>query len=110
MAINMQGSWTASVKFVEAFEAPQRFLISSAGARQCLVMDTRRPRVATLRNPRLRAPLEPLYPDRGRIKVPPGPIPDPPPFKPMVVPLRDQTALPAQIGQVLKAPPREAPK
>jgi hypothetical protein len=201
MAINMQGSWTVSVKSVETFEAPQRFIISGASTgngiyngstatppvhvtgdhwsitiqmdkgngfvdspdqitfptssggkyhfdiqsnvpandpvfddliltcstpvtlndfliygnisyytdgcifNPCflpyLVIDTAVALAAALKNPILRVPIELLYPDRVRIKLPP--LPDPPPFKAMVIPLREQTALPSKVAQVFKA-------
>ncbi len=200
MTINMQGSWTVSVKSAEAFEPPQRFIISGAATgngthaastatapihvtgdhwtitiqmnpgsgfvdtpdqitfptmsggnyrfdiqanfpaddpvyddviltcstpvtledflifgnvsyytdtcifNPCflpyLVIETPAALAAALRNPILRVPIEALYPDRLRVKPPPFPLPDPPPFTPLVIPLRDQTALPSKIGQV----------
>jgi hypothetical protein len=62
-----------------------------------------------LKNPVLRVPIEKLYPDRLRIPPPPppGPLPDPPPFRPVVIPLREQTALPLQRAQAFKV--RQAP-
>ncbi len=76
-----------------------------------LVIDTPAALQAALRNPSLKVPIEKLYPDRLRFPPPPppGPIPDPPPFSPLVIPLREQTALPTKVGQAfrVKSVPRE---
>jgi hypothetical protein len=200
MAINMQGSWTVSVKSVEAFEPAQRFVVSGAASgngtyvaaattppvhvtgdhwsisvqmnrgsgfveiadqitfpvvtsgeyhfdiqansppndpvfddviltcstpvtledyiiygnvsyysdscifNPCflpfLVIDTPAALAAALRNPTLKVPIQMLYPDRVALRIPPIPLPDPPPFSPLVIPLREQTAIPSQVGQV----------
>ncbi len=204
MAINMQGPWTVAVKYLEPFEAPQRFIISGAATgngtydvtattppvyvtgthwslkiqmkrgkvfldspdkltfpvvtngnyvleiqsnvpaddpdwddliltcstpvtledylvygnvsyyssgclfNPCqlphLVIETPAALAAALRNPTLRVPIEKLYPNRLRWPdpPPPGPQPDPAPFVPLVVPLREMTAIPAQTGQIFK--------
>ncbi len=54
-----------------------------------------------LRNPILRAPIETLYPYRLKYPPPPppGPQPDPPPFVPIVIPLREETAIPPKLAQ-----------
>jgi hypothetical protein len=65
-----------------------------------LVIDTPAALAAALKNPILRVPIAQLYPDRLQVKPPPIPLPDPPPFKPLVIPLRDQTALPTRVAQV----------
>ena len=67
-----------------------------------LVIDSGIALEAALKNPYLRVPIEKLYPER--VKIPPIPLPDPPPFKPLVIPLREQTALPAQSSRVLNLP------
>jgi hypothetical protein len=68
-----------------------------------IVIETPAALTEALRNPISRAALERLYPERlSRV----GPLPPPPPepfaaplFKPMVLPLRDATALPPQVLQ-----------
>ena len=69
-----------------------------------LVIDTPIGLLEALKNPLLRVPIEKLYPDRLRVPppIPPGPLPDPPPFRPLVIPLRDQTALPPKRAQAFK--------
>jgi hypothetical protein len=64
-----------------------------------LVIDTHAAFARALSNPTLRAAIEAVYPDRVKIPLP-GPIPDPPPFQKIVIPLRDQTAIPTQVAQV----------
>jgi hypothetical protein len=64
-----------------------------------LVIDTHAAFARALLNPTLRAAITAVYPDRVKIPLP-GPIPDPPPFQKIVIPLRDQTALPTQVAQV----------
>ena len=67
-----------------------------------LVIDTPVKLLAALQNPTLRAPIEKLYPDRVRsvLTLPPHPLPDPPPpFRPIVLPLREPTALPPKLAQ-----------
>ncbi len=68
-----------------------------------LVFDTLPAVREALKNPLFREPLEKLYPDR-LYEVPPriGPIPDPPPFRPLVVPLEGLTALPPKQAQLIK--------
>jgi hypothetical protein len=70
-----------------------------------LVIDTPIGLAAALRNPVLREPIAKLYPERLKPvpPIPPGPTPDPPPFTPLVIPLRDETAIPPKLGQVFKA-------
>lgn len=69
-----------------------------------IVIDTQIGLVEALKNPLLRVPIEKLYPERLRVDppVPPGPLPDPPPFRPLVIPLRDQTALPQKRAQTFR--------
>jgi hypothetical protein len=57
-----------------------------------------------LTRPALRKPIETLYPER--VFVPRIPIPDPPPFRPMVLPLEGSQALPAKTAQVFDALPQ----
>jgi hypothetical protein len=81
-----------------------------------LVIDNVTKLVAALQNPYLRVPIEKLYPDRVRaaLAVPPHPLPDPPPpFRPIVVPLREPTALPPKLAQAFtlsRAPAAETKK
>jgi hypothetical protein len=81
-----------------------------------LVIDNLTKLVAALQNPYLRVPIEKLYPDRVRaaLAVPPHPLPDPPPpFRPIVVPLRDPMALPPKLAQAFtlsRTPPAETKK
>jgi hypothetical protein len=69
-----------------------------------LVIDTAAALAQALKNPILREPIQKLYPHRLRVAppLPPGPTPDPPPFQPMVIPLREQTALPSKSAQSFK--------
>ena len=58
-----------------------------------------------VRNPLLREALTELYPERVKqYERPPLPFPepDPPPFSPMMLPLNEQTAVPAQLGQQVR--------
>jgi hypothetical protein len=57
-----------------------------------------------LTRPALRKPIETLYPER--VFVPRIPIPDPPPFRPMVLPVEGSQALPAKTAQVFDALPQ----
>ncbi len=67
-----------------------------------LAIDTQGALVRALQNPTLKAAIQAVYPDRVKA-LPPGPIPDPPPFKKIVLPLRGQNAIPTQIAQVFDA-------
>jgi len=62
-----------------------------------LVIDTPAAFARALANPTLRAAIQAVYPDRVK---PPVPGPDPAPFQKIVVPLREQTALPTRVAQV----------
>ncbi len=56
-------------------------------------------------NPLLREAIYELYPERiKQYERPPLPIPepDPPPFTPIMLPLREQTAVPRQLGQTVR--------
>jgi hypothetical protein len=56
-----------------------------------------------LKTPVLRVPIEKLYPERVVPPVPPpGPGPDPAPFVPLVIPVRDETAIPPKLIQLVK--------
>ena len=70
-----------------------------------LVIDNLAGLLAALENPYLRVPIEKLYPDRVRaaLAVPPRPLPDPPPFRPLVVSLREFNGSAAEIGARLDA-------
>jgi hypothetical protein len=72
-----------------------------------LVIESPAALAAALKNPKLKVPIEKLYPERLQIVPPrpPGPDPDPLPFVPMVIPLREDTAMPAKIGQIFSAKP-----
>jgi len=76
-----------------------------------LVIDNLAGLLAALQNPHLRVPIEKLYPDRVRaaLAVPPRPLPDPPPFRPLVVPLREPTALPPKLARALTLARDSAP-
>jgi hypothetical protein len=67
-----------------------------------LVVETQAAFARALQNPTLRAAIQTVYPERIK-PVPPGPTPDPPPFKKVILPLRGQTAIPTQVEQVFKA-------
>ena len=66
-----------------------------------LVIETSAALALALVNPALRAPIAKLYPDRVRVPTP-VPGPDPGPFQKLVIPLREQTALPTQVAQVFR--------
>lgn len=71
-------------------------------ARRYIIIDTYAGLHEALLYPALRKPLELLYPDRLAERVPPvGPVPPRPPFRPMVIPLADETAIPPKRAQVL---------
>ena len=53
-----------------------------------------------LQRPVLRKPIELLYPEYV-FKIP-RPLPDPPPFRPLVIPLEGQAALPPKRAQILQ--------
>ncbi len=58
-----------------------------------------------IRNPLLREALNEIYPERVKeYERPPLPIPDPDPdpFIPMMLPLREQTAVPPKLGQEMR--------
>jgi hypothetical protein len=69
-----------------------------------LAIETASALANALKNPYLRVPIEKLYPYRLKPvpRMPPGPTPDPPPFRPLVIPLCEQTALPAKQAQVFR--------
>ncbi len=78
-----------------------------------LVIDNLAGLVAALQNPYLRVPIEKLYPDRVRaaLAVPPRPLPDPPPpFRPLVIPLREPTALPPKLARAFTLARGAAPE
>ncbi len=72
--------------------------------RWSVVIDTAVSLSEALKNPILRVPIEKLYPDRVHVlpPPPPGPLPDPPPFRPLVIPLREEAALPLKRAQAFK--------
>lgn len=72
--------------------------------RRFAVIDNLGALLEAVKNPVLRKPIEKLYPDRLRV-VPrrPIPIPDPPPFRPLVIPLEEESAIPPKRAQILKA-------
>ncbi len=80
------------------------FCIFNPCHRWYVVIDTLAGLQAALKNPILREPISRLYPDRLHVPPvpPPGPMPDPPPFRPLMIPLRDQTALPMPRAQLFK--------
>lgn len=64
-----------------------------------LVIDTPAAFARAVLNPTLRTAIAAVYPDRVKVR-PHVPLPDPPPFQKIVVPLRDQFAIPTQVEQV----------
>src|ERR1051326_2318054 len=64
-----------------------------------LVIETQAAFARALQNPTLRAAIQAVYPERVKPFPPPGPTPDPPPFKKIVLPLRGETAIPSQVAQ-----------
>lgn len=72
--------------------------------RRFVVLDNLISLTEALKNPILRKPIEKLYPDRLRIGPPrPIPLPDPPPFRALVIPLEEDAAIPPKRAQILKA-------
>jgi hypothetical protein len=67
-----------------------------------LVIETQAALARALQNPTLRAAIQTIYPQRVG-PLPPGPIPDPPPFRKLVIPLRNESAIPTQIAQVFSS-------
>lgn len=70
------------------------------------VIDSRLSLREALRNPDLRVPIEKLYPERvPRIGPPdPGPLQEAP-FRALVIPIEEETAIPPKRVQILKPPP-----
>ncbi|MEK6300346.1 MAG: hypothetical protein AABO41_06460 [Acidobacteriota bacterium] len=71
-----------------------------------VVIDNLDSLLEAVKNPHLRKPIEKLYPDR--LRVPPRrpiPIPPDPPFRPLVIPLEEDAAIPPKRAQILKAGP-----
>jgi hypothetical protein len=68
------------------------------------VIDTPFALAEALKNPRLAAALKKLYPERVRPKPP---VPDPPPFIPMMIPINDEALIPAKRVQLLRLPKEE---
>lgn len=64
-----------------------------------LVIESAASLALALQNPALRVPIQALYPER--IRPLPGPGPDPGPFKAIVIPLFEPTALPTQLSELL---------
>lgn len=76
-----------------------------------VVIDTALALAKAVKNPHLRLIIEKLYPERLITDPPsPGPQPDPPPFRPLVIPIHEQTALPPKLGQVLRVRRTASPK
>jgi hypothetical protein len=76
-----------------------------------MVVETPGALAAALKNPQLRVPIERLYPHlpiEAVFPPRPGPIPDPPPFQPLVIPLDGSASLPAKIAQAFKLAAPEA--
>lgn len=75
-----------------------------------VVIDSYELLAEVLRRPLLRQMVEKLYPERIADERPRiGPTPDPPPFRPMVLPLQGDTALPPRKAQVLRLGEAPAP-
>ncbi len=72
-----------------------------------IVIDTHIGLARALENPTLKAAIEKIYPERV-IPIPPpppGPPINPAKFSPLVIPLREPTALPARLAQQFKLAP-----
>jgi hypothetical protein len=72
-----------------------------------LVIDSNAALIRALSYPAMRKAIETVYPERARVK--PIPLPDPPPFVPMVIPLNDDRLIPAKRAQLIRLP-TEDPK
>jgi hypothetical protein len=77
--------------------------------RRWVVIETAEALKLALASPVLRVPLEKLYPERVFRVPPPPPPPDlePAHFVPLVLPVLDETALPAKLGQMVRSMPVE---
>ena len=74
--------------------------------RDWLVIESAAALAEALRYPAVRVPIEKLYPQRViKPPHPPGPGPDPGPFVPLVLPLRQQTALPENESTLRSSDP-----
>jgi len=72
--------------------------------RRWVVIDNLDSLLEAVKNPHLRKPIEKLYPDR--LRIPPRrpiPIPPDPPFRPLVIPLEEDAAIPPKRAQILRA-------
>lgn len=70
--------------------------------RDFVVIDTVASLEEALGNAIVRPSIEKLYPDRLRVEIPPiGPTPPPPPFRPLMIPLQGESAIPAKQAQIL---------
>ena len=67
-----------------------------------LVIDSEITLISALSYPAIRKAIELLYPERVRIK--PIPLPDPPPFVPMLIPLNDDRLIPSKRAQLIRLP------
>ncbi len=72
--------------------------------RRAIVIDSRVSLAEAMRNPLLKKPIERLYADRLHVYDPPrpGPIPDPPPLIPLIIPIDEGPIIPAKEVQVLR--------
>jgi len=73
--------------------------------RHWLIIDTDLTLKYALTYPAIRKAIEQLYPDRARVK--PIPLPDPPPFIPMVIPLTEDRLIPDKRVQFLRLPEQQ---
>lgn len=74
--------------------------------RDWLIIDSETTLLNALRYPAMSQAIEALYPERVRIK--PIPLPDPPPFVPMLIPLHDDELIPRKRVQLIRPPKPEA--
>ena len=71
--------------------------------RDWVVIDTAEGLALALNHRDLRVAIEKLYPERVSVGPrPPGPIPDPPPFRALVIPMGGPTAIPPKQSQVFR--------
>ncbi|MFO7682652.1 MAG: hypothetical protein R6X34_21655 [Chloroflexota bacterium] len=70
--------------------------------RRFVVIETPAALQEALRNPLLKDVIKKLYPERIKPFEPPIPLPDPPPFRPLVLPLLGETAVPPRLGQEVR--------
>ncbi len=70
-----------------------------------LVIDAEASLRRALSYPAIRQAIEKIYP--GRVRIPPIPQPDPPPFVPLLIPLTEDSLIPPRQVQLLRLPQAE---